>query len=339
MNNRETNNQKKNYKRNYHVENKRKRESRSTIKTILYFIVLILIIGVGVIIYSKYNFYDFTKGVREGGGKTSFSRDYNVKYSEKASYEIENIEFNDAVFFKKITVTPNTAYKVICKAKTENVINKEGKVTGGAQIAINNTTECSRALTGNNDWTELTFMFNSNNRTELEIGFRLGGYEEYSKGKAWFSDFKIEQGSIDTDKNWHMACFIIENINIKNIDGRNVKLSISDKDISTIKNNMSRLQDSIKEISGNRMSITYDIINIEKTLTSLSYDKENEYYASPDDVASLIDKYVNKAEYDYIYVAVRLGDLNKSNEVLVHDWIGLRSNGIQSNRIFKHKTS
>ena len=38
------------------------------IKTILYFIVLILIIYAGVTVYSKYNFYNFTKGVREGGG-------------------------------------------------------------------------------------------------------------------------------------------------------------------------------------------------------------------------------------------------------------------------------
>ena len=297
------------------------------IKTMLYFIVLILIIYAGVTVYSKYNFYDFTKGVREGGGKTSFSRDSNVKYSEKASYEIENKEFNDAIFFQKISVTPNTAYKVTCMVKTEDVLTKDEKFSGGAQIAINNTTECSRALTGTNDWTKLTFMFNSNNRTELEIGFRLGGYEEYCKGKAWFSDFKMEKGSIDKDKNWNMVCFIIENIDLK-VDGKSVKIGMSDKDKSTIENNMARLQDSIKEISGNKMSISYDIIDIEKPLKTISYDNENEYYVAPDDVESLINSYVNKKEYDYIYVAVRLGDLNKSKDVLVHDWIGLRSNGI-----------
>lgn len=306
------------------------------IKTILYFIVLILIIYAGVTVYSKYNFYNFTKGVREGGGKTSFSRDSNVKYSEKASYEIENKEFNDAIFFQKISVTPNTAYKVTCMVKTEDVLTKDEKFSGGAQIAINNTTECSRALTGTNDWTKLTFMFNSNNRTELEIGFRLGGYEEYCKGKAWFSDFKMEKGSIDKDKNWHMACFIIEELNVKAY-GKNINLSISDRDENIIESNMSRLQDSIKEISGNKMSITYDIINIEKPLKTISYDAENEYYVAPDDVQKLIDSYVDKEEYDYIYVAVRLGDLNKSKDVLVHDWIGLRSNGVQPNWILQHK--
>ena len=58
------------------------------------------------------------------------------------------------------------------------------------------------------------------------------------------------------------------------------------------------------------------------------YDEENEYYVSPGDFQELIEPYMDEKEYDYIYVAIRTGDLNKSDEVLVHDWIGLRSNGI-----------
>lgn len=305
-------------------------KGKISLKTIIYFIVLIILILIIRYIYCKYNFYDYEKGVREGG-KTSFSRDSDIVYSDMYSYKIDNKEYNDAMFYKSIDVKPNTAYKVSCMVKTDNVTNMENKYTGGAQISINNTTECSKAIIGTNDWTELTFMFNSNDRTNVEIGFRLGGYEEYSKGTAWFSDFKIEEGSIDTDNNWHMACFIIENINAKVEGGgikRNVNLEMSYDDISTIKENMERLQDSISEISGNNMTITYDIKEIKEPLKSLTYDEENEFYASPNDVNSLIEKYVDKEEYDYIYVAVRLGDLNKSQDVLVHDWIGLRFNGI-----------
>ena len=76
------------------------------------------------------------------------------------------------------------------------------------------------------------------------------------------------------------------------------------------------------------MSITYDIIEIKEPLTSLSYDEENEYYAGANNVKELIESYVDKNEYDYIYLAVRLGDLNKSSDVLVHKWIGLRFYGI-----------
>ena len=292
-----------------------------SIKAIIYIIIVMLIVFIGVMIYSKYNFNAYVKGVREGG-KTSFTRDSEIKYSDTDSYKIENTDFNDSMFYKTIEVVPNTPYKITCMVKTENVENRENKYTGGAQIVINNTTECSKALSGTNDWTELTFMFNSNNRTEVEIGFRLGGYEEYSKGIAWFSDFKIEEGTIDADNNWNMACFIIQNLDV-NVDNRNIRLSMSEEDISTIEDNMERIKDSISEISGNQMSITYDIIQIDEPLTSLSYDEENEYYVGPEDVQNLIDMYVNQEEYDYIYVAVRLGDLSQSNELLVHDWIGL----------------
>lgn len=306
-----------------------KNKGRVSLKTIIYFVFLIIFILIFRHIYCKYNFYDYLKGVREEG-KTSFTRDSTVIYSKDMySYKIENKEYNDAMFYKKIDVVPNTAYKVSCMVKTENVVNLEGKYTGGAQISINNTTECSKPITGTNDWTELTFMFNSNNRTSIELGFRLGGYEEYSKGTAWFSDFKIEEGSIDYDKNWNIACFIIDNITTTltegDKEGSSINFEISYQDISTIKRNLTRLEDSIEDISGDKMSITYDLIEIKDPLTTISYDEENKYYVGPNDVAPLIDKYIQKEEYDYIYVVIRLGDLSKDDEVLVNDWIGLGS--------------
>lgn len=124
-----------------------------------------------------------------------------------------------------------------------------------------------------------------------------------------------------------MACFIIKNIDI-DVNNKNIKLEMSEDDINTIYENMKRLKKEINDLSRNNMSISYDVIEIDKPLKSISYDKENEYYVGPIDAKELIDNYLKKDEYDYIYVAVRLGDLNKSSEVLVHDWIGLRFNGI-----------
>lgn len=304
-----------------------KKSKKEAVKTIIYLVIMAILICILYVVYSNNNFYDFVKAVREGE-RTSFTRDSDITYiNGEASYKIENTDFNDSMFYKKIQVTPYTAYKVTCMVKTENVENQNELLSGGAQIAINETTESSRAITGTTDWTELTFMFNSNSRTEVEIGFRLGGYEEYSKGTAWFSDFKIEEGSLDEDTNWHMACFIIENVNLT-LDEKDINLKMTEKDINTIVTNMARFQESIKEISGNKMTVTYDIINITEPLTTISYDEENEYYVGPSDAYNLIDDYVTSNEYDYIYVAVRLGDLTLGTESLVHDWIGLRSNGI-----------
>lgn len=295
--------------------------------TIVYIVIIIFLILFAKYLYCKYNFYDYTKGIREAG-KTSFTRDSKIVYSDEDSYKIENRNFNDAMFYKKIKVTPNTAYKVSCMIKTENVENMEGKYTGGAQISINGTTETSEAITGTNDWKKVTLMFNSNNRETVEIGFRLGGYEEFSKGTAWFSDIKLEEAQVDTNKNWHIACFTINNIDA-NVEGfGKVELELSSRDIATIRTNMRRLQEIIPEMSNGKMTITYDMIQISEPLTSISYDEENEYYVDPNDINELISDYIDDTEYDYIYAAVRLGDLNKSENVLVHDWIGLRFYGI-----------
>ena len=81
-------------------------QSSNKIKNIIAIIILIIAIVVGSIIYSKYNFNDFTKSVREKG-KTSFSRDNKEKYSKVSSYKIENKEYNDSMFYKTINVQPN----------------------------------------------------------------------------------------------------------------------------------------------------------------------------------------------------------------------------------------
>ena len=304
-------------------------KNRGKIKatTMVYIVIIVFLILFARALYCRYNFYDYTKGIREAG-RTSFTRDSKTVYSDEDSYKIENKSFNDAMFYKKIKVIPNTAYKVSCMVKTENVENMDGKYTGGAQIAINGTTETSEAITGTNDWQEITLMFNSNSRETVEIGFRLGGYEEYSKGTAWFSDIKLEEGQVDTNKNWHIACFTINNIDA-NVEGfGKVELELSSRDIATIRTNMRRLQEIIPEMSNGKMTITYDMIQISEPLTSISYDENNEYYVDPNDINELISDYIDDTEYDYIYAAVRLGDLNKSENVLVHDWIGLRFYGI-----------
>ena len=104
-----------------------------------------------------------------------------------------------------------------------------------------------------------------------------------------------------------------------------MELTASYDDLQTVKSNMERLQSTMEVLSNGKMTVTYDIIEIKDALRSLSYDEENNYYASPTDVEPLIDTYIKNEEYDYIYVFLRLGDLHKDNN---QDWIGLRFYGI-----------
>lgn len=306
----------------------------SKIIDIIFFIIIIIILFKLFGIYKKYNYNDFTKA-ENIIGITKFTRDNEETYKYDYSYKLESEDFNDAIFYKKIKVKPNTPYKLTCMVKTSDVVNENEKISGGAQISIVNTTECSESILGSNDWQKLELIFDSKNREEIEIGFRLGGNNTKAKGTAWFSDFKLEQGIKDNSSNWNMACFIIKNVDV-NINNQNIKLNMGISDIEDMKENMERFKNSAKELSNGKMTVDYDIYEIDEPVKSVTYSEEFAYYLDPSDVKNIIKEYLKKEEYDYIFVAVRLGDNYENVEIPVNDWIGLRRNGFKRYRLFKY---
>ena len=59
-------------------------KKKISVKKIIYVVLTIVIILIGISVYSKYNFYYYVKGVREEG-KSIFTRDSEVKYSDMNS--------------------------------------------------------------------------------------------------------------------------------------------------------------------------------------------------------------------------------------------------------------
>lgn len=314
-----------------------KKSISSKIINIIFIIVVLFIFYKLYGIFKTYYYSDFTKA-EYNLGVTKFTRDNKITYSYDYSYKIESKNFNDAIFYKTIDVKPNTPYKLTCMVKTENVETENGKSNSGAQISIADTNESSESIIGTNDWQKLEFIFDSKNREKVEIGFRLGGINNNAKGTAWFSDFKLEEGIKDNTNHWNMACFIVKNLDV-NIDNKNVKLSMSLSDIEKMKNNMDRFKVSINELSNNKMTVDYDIYEIDKPIKTITYSDEYGYYLDPSDVQDVLKEYISKEEYDYIFVATKLGDDYENIEIPVNDWIGLRSYGFIWNRIFKYKTS
>lgn len=313
-----------------------KKSIGSKISNIIFIIVVIVIIYKLLGLYKTYYFNGFIKA-EQTVGITKFTRDNKVKYSDEYSYKLESNEFNDAVFYKKINVKKNTPYKLSCMVKTENIENMSGKNNGGAHISIIDSVEASKSIEGTNDWQKLEFIFDSKNREEIEIGFRLGGNDTNSKGIAWFSDFKLEEGIKTSTNNWNVACFIMKNIDTNLEDGKSLKLNMELRDIENVKTNMQRFVSSCKSLSDGKMTAQYDIYEITEPIKTITYSEEYGYYVDSSDVESIITPYLKQKEYDYIFVAVRLGDLDKNIEIPIYDWIGLRRYGFTWYRIFKYK--
>lgn len=315
-----------------------KKSVGSKISNIIFTIIVIFVIYKLLGLYKVYYFNDFTKA-EQTLGITKFTRDNKIKYSDNYSYKIESDQFNDAIFYKTINVKKNTPYKLTCMVKTKDVENVSKKNNGGAHISIVNSVEASKYISGTEDWQKLEFIFDSKNRDTIEIGFRLGGNETNSKGTAWFSNFKLEEGIKTNSNNWNVACFIMKNIDTQLSDGQKLKLSMELKDVESVKSNMQRFAVACKDLSEGQMTAQYDVYEIEEPIKTITYSEEYGYYVDSADVEDIITPYLNKKEYDYIFVAVRLGDLDKNIEIPIYDWIGLRRNGFTWYRLFEYKVT
>ena len=104
-----------------------------------------------------------------------------------------------------------------------------------------------------------------------------------------------------------------------------------------MKENMERFKIAAEELSNKKMTVDYDIYEIDEPVESVTYSEEFAYYLDPSDVQEIIKEYLKKEEYDYIFVAVRLGDKYENVEIPVNDWIGLRRNGFKWHRVLKYK--
>lgn len=293
---------------------------KKVISRIFSLIILIGLITALVYIYNKYYFNDFIKA-NENKGETSYYRDSSQKYNGQKSYCIENKDYNDALFFKKISVKKDTPYRITCMVKTENVESDKPE-TSGACISIMGTADQTIPIQGTTDWQKITLLVDSKEQDTLDISFRLGGYDGYSKGKAWFSDIHVEEGIKDETSDWNIVCFLIDNIDV-NVEGKHHTYSLTQEDKDLLKDNLKRFANTVESFSNNAMTVSYQTVEIKEPLTSLSYDQENYYYVAAKDVKPLIDDYVQKNEYDHIFIGIRMGDTLSS--IPVNEWIGLGS--------------
>lgn len=299
------------------------RKTRTLIGNIIVFVILIIALYLAYQFYQSNNFNGFVRS--EANLNTSeFKRDKEIKYSDNNSYKITSNEFNDAMFLKEVQVQKNTPYKVTCMVKTKEVEAEKNESSIGAQISISDTVERSVAISGDTDWQELEFVFNSKNRDTVDIAFRLGGTAGNAKGEVWFSDFKIEEGKSDENSDWKFACFIFDNTNV-NIDNKQINIQVTSNDITDIKNTITRFERSCNELSQGRMTADCDIYEVQEPITSLSYDDEFGYYVAPEDIENQIKDVINQNNYDHIFVVVRLSNEEYEDDIEIKDWIGLGS--------------
>ena len=127
------------------------RKEKSLVSKIISWIIIIVLVFAIIKLFGIFKMYFFNGFTKAEAlmGKSEFSRDSSVKYSENNSYKLESDEFNDAAFFKEVDVEPNTVYRVTCFVKTSNVIPEKENTDGGANISLIESPEISKSITRN----------------------------------------------------------------------------------------------------------------------------------------------------------------------------------------------
>lgn len=313
------------------------RNNKTKASKILYAIIFVILCALLYFTYQYYKINNFNRFVRSEAHMYSsvFKRDKDEKYGKQASYKIESPEYNDAMFYETIEVEKNQPYRVTCMVKTENVEPKEPISSIGAQISIEGSTERSVAVQGTTKWQKIELIFNSKDRTSINLGFRLGGNSGEAKGTAWFSEFTLEEGINDNNNEWKFGCFIFQKTDVA-VNGKQVQVQVTQNDISDISKTISRFSSSCEILSNGKMKAICDIYEIDKPITELSYDDEFGYYVSPENIEEQIKDIIATHDYDHIFAIMRLGDEKHSNDIEINDWIGLRSDGLLWYRILQY---
>jgi hypothetical protein len=124
---------------------------------------------------------------------STFRWDNGISHSGTKSAKIVSSTPNDARWIQTVSVTPNTKYTLSGWIRTENVAVSppEQLADIGANLSIYGTWEHSADLRGTNDWTQVSFEFDSGDSGEVIVACRLGYWCSTTTGTAWFDDITL----------------------------------------------------------------------------------------------------------------------------------------------------
>ena len=99
----------------------------------------------------------------------------------------------DTSFFTSIAVKPSTHYRLSAKIRTKDIKgNAMGALLNVHEIQGGDNPARTKGVRGNNDWTEVSIDFHSENRSSISINTLFGGWGR-STGTAWYDDIQLRE--------------------------------------------------------------------------------------------------------------------------------------------------
>lgn len=150
----------------------------------------------------------WSKSAWDTGG-ASFTWDNTSAVSGTKSARIDASASNDAYWSQPVSVQPNTNYILSGWIRTQDVAGG-----AGASFGLFGRWDHSAGLFGTNDWTYVTFPFNSGSDNVVYPAARIGHWGATSTGTVWFDDIRV-----DRPINWKILVLIYGTTDFTYSDG------------------------------------------------------------------------------------------------------------------------
>jgi tetratricopeptide (TPR) repeat protein len=145
------------------------------------------------LITNEDNPYDWHIGYDWRGNSEVFF-DSEVSYDDKYSICINHPTVNDTYVSKVYIIKPNTDYSFSAYVKCDfgEISDTDTYAYGtGANIGKAKSWYDHSDFIQDNNWAFVTYDFNSDDNTEIELCLRLGMYSGTCTGTAWFSNIEL----------------------------------------------------------------------------------------------------------------------------------------------------
>lgn len=138
----------------------------------------------------------FAKGMQGWSSSSSkktalIGLDDTQKHDGMTSLRIDNPDGQDTNVKQAVVVKPGTRYRMSAFIKTKDALGIKKNDNSGASIAVVGGYQKSKSVAGTKPWSKISFEFDTNRETEIEVCLRLGFYSAAVTGTAWFSDVSL----------------------------------------------------------------------------------------------------------------------------------------------------
>ncbi len=271
-----------------------------------------------------------------GDGSTKFFTDDTVHTSGSAySIMLENTNYDTGCVEKTYDVEPYTTYRFSAMVKYSGYqpfpYSKEesGACIGEAYYYdpykdVYMVPYGRSDFTVSSDWTLLEYEFTTGNETAHGLRLQNGD----CKGKAWFSDIRLEKA--ETTNSWNILAVFFRNADANVVlNGKRVRyrMSLTESNIYEMnKYALDNLPANLKALSDGRLTVnSIDRYYSDEVLTEKDLMKYEDGYCVDEQKSTVLsktlDKYLVRKKYHQVIIFVPF--VGEDGTALTGDWWGL----------------